>query len=124
MIPIEKLRHLAGELLRKTQANEANWNYVGGADFYGAPQDYILKLPKSVVGLKSRFSRTTPDVIRMSLYSAAGEEVGNWAVEEGENDWDLLKGLYDEVDRTVRGWGEVLADIEQAVQSKKPIGAR
>src|SRR5690349_18295456 len=131
MIPAKTLREIAEQLLAKSQANEVVWKRedvawdpdadpLGGSEMPFRPvnapsrlrktHEYVLQLPESQVRLHYVQPTTSPDYVLMRVCRKDGVPVGCLRAEDGEPDWELLSALYAEADRSVVGWGNVLAD--------------
>ena len=113
MVTAETYAEIARGLLAKTQAEKSKWQRSGPED----DRAFRLELPKSKVILRFSSPRTEPDAILLDLCRGDGIPVGTWTVQEGDEDWQLARKLYAEVQRRVVGWSEVLEDIEKYLRS-------
>jgi hypothetical protein len=126
MIPIDTLRTIARQLLTKARAGQVVWAREEGkiTGLKERPFEYVLRLPQSQVRLRHFKSATAPNNVVMRVCDPSGTEFGQWLVEEGEDDWELMSALYAEADRLHGGWDIIVHDIEKAVATEGPIGQR
>ena len=118
MIPNEKYREIASQLLAKSRANEVNWQ----AGSSKPSPSYDVRLPESVIRVAQISPSTEPDYVRVSLCKPNGQPVDHWIVEEGDPDWELAYSLYTEAHRCVTGWDRVLTDVEKSLTEEGVIG--
>jgi hypothetical protein len=119
MIPNDRLRSIAGQLLEKARADQVAWKRVGDGE---GGFDYVVQLPQSQIRVWFASPATAPDRAAMVLCNQAGIKVGEMIAEAGEPDFDLLSSLYAEADRSFTGWDKVLGDIERAVKAEGTVG--
>jgi hypothetical protein len=120
MITDDDLRAIALKLLTRSRLREVEWKMdyeaMAGGDFLE------VHLPKSIIRLMFRSPRTEPDFVLLQLCNEKGNWVAQLKAEEGDEDWKLLRELYDQANRYVTGWDEVLGDVQQALQQPGKIG--
>jgi hypothetical protein len=120
MIPDDRLREIAKQLLARTRANAVEWkvdsdNTAGGAFL-------LLVLPHSQIRILSFSPKAEPDRVVMQVCNEAGRRVAELRADEGDEDWELLRQLHDEAYRYATGWDKVLSDIEDAIFKSGKIG--
>lgn len=111
MIPEQKYVDIAKGLLEKTKMNQVPWKKQSRVAF-------DVKLPQSEISIVYGNPPTEPDFIRLLLIGQNGYAVGEWLVQEGEDNWPLAWELYCEASRYVTGWDKVLQDVEQFLASE------
>jgi hypothetical protein len=136
-IPTPKFREIVRNLLAKTTAREVNWvRKPLKSDIPVTAYEVIL--PESKILLTYSIPRAEPNVITLLLQNPDGVTVDSWAIDEPdydpyvdrieqvdpEGDWQLLSSLFAEVHRAITGWDKVLRDVENALASPGPIGAK
>ena len=83
---------------------------------YGRREESLfVRFPSSEVQIRHLASEDEPDEITLSLKNPAGDIVGTLGAYQGTDDFQFLSDLWSEAYRSVTGWDEVLADIEQAI---------
>ena len=121
MIPKNQLRQLIRKLLEKTQAGEVNW-VPHESDDFGCE----LLLPATTVELTFSSPATDFDRVRVVLNendkSHGPVPVAEEVVAEGEPDWELYHGLYQEATKRVFHWDRVIGELESAVNKAGKIG--
>ena len=121
MIPKTQLRQLIRKLLKKTQAGEVNW-VPSETDDFGCE----LLLPASTVELTFSSPATEFDHVRVVLnennQNHGPMPVAEEVVAEGEPDWEVFYGLYQEATKRAFHWDRVLDELESAVDKTGKIG--
>lgn len=117
----DKVREIAQKLLEKSRARQVNWRKRGV--FAGAGKNlYEVALPTATVAVGFRTPPTDPDEYLLRIDSR-GQNVKLLKVsDEGSRDWLLLSALYNEAERRVTGWDDVVREIEDALEGSEPIG--
>jgi hypothetical protein len=119
MIPDAKLREIATKLWQRSQANEVEWKR-----FFLSGSGEVLQIgfPKSQIRVLFRSPQTEPDFVVMEVWNTGNALISYLRAEEGDDDWDLLSGLYSEALRSATKWDEVLNDVESAIAKPGRIG--
>src|SRR5260370_851169 len=119
MIPDEKLREIARRLLKRTQAHEVEWKRLM---LPGSGEVLTVVFPKSQIRVLFRSPKTEPDFVVMEVWNEHNALISHLKAEEGDDDWELLSGLYSEALRSATKWDEVLSDVETAIAKPGKIG--
>jgi len=115
MIPREKLENIIFELLDKTKANKIPWEE---REDEFRRDHYRVLLPNAEIKLYFASPETEPDFVSFLFNRQDGKTVGSLQVNEGDDLWPTAKSLYEEVDRIVTRWDEVLDDVEKYLATK------
>ncbi|MBI1918924.1 MAG: hypothetical protein HYS12_29900 [Planctomycetes bacterium] len=119
MTPNAKLRDIATKLLQRTQLNEVEWK----RSFLEGDEEVLhVVFPKSQIRLLFRSPATEPDFVVMEVWNERKALIAHLKAEEGDDDWELLSGLYSEALRSATKWDEVLSDVERAIAKPGKIG--
>lgn len=117
MIPQSKMLEILEHLLKRTKANEVNWQPSGVDDI-----TYTVNFPHSFVSITTQDDRT----FEANFYKSSPESdviIGRLRTTgPGTHHWDLLPELYREAGRAATGWDQVLTEIEEAVGHQGKIG--
>jgi hypothetical protein len=119
MIPVERLRTVVGELLGKSKKDEVRWMDAGEQ---GGIQRYRVYFELASLGVGYQSPPTEPDTAWVWVFNEPGVCVAVWRVADGEPDWELVRELFLEAQRSVTKWDQALASIEGAVRSEGPVG--
>lgn len=122
MIPVTKMREIAEALLKKSRADQVNWQLAKSAFATILNRSYVIKLPQSSVEIEYFSPKSEPDSVRISIRNNSGNVVGSLTAEEGDEDWDRLRDLHSEAERRVTGWDEALSDIEKSIKADVAVG--
>ncbi|MEX2187346.1 MAG: hypothetical protein WD875_11145 [Pirellulales bacterium] len=116
MIPQEKIREICERLLAKSRTNRVNWLQYG-------ENGYGVRFSAGGIEIGFYSPPTEPDEIRVSVTNPDGRTVGQWLVSQDDDEqWPLFWGLYQDAERCVSGWDQVLNGIEAAIGSEGTIG--
>lgn len=124
MISDTKAIEILERLLKKSRANQVNWQR--GASWHLAnlsdAHSFVVVLPESSIEISFQSPETDPDCFVVSFKNKAGVTVKTIVLDEDSKFWGLAQSLFDEGGRIAVGWDRVLDDIETAVSSHERIG--
>jgi len=114
MIPDDKLAKIVSDILDKTIARKIPWEENDGP--FGA--FYSFPLPNAEVKVSYVTPVAEPDNISIEFNRKDGRTVGQVKAFEDDELWPIAKRLYDEIDRIVSRWDEVLEDVQKYLAKK------
>lgn len=129
MIPREKVVEILDKLMRKTRANEVNWQPSGANE-----STYVVNFHNSYLSIEGG---PNPDVSGSMANAMNPYEVRiyrsvdnmdtlvaryTFGPHDPEHEWGLVAELYKQASRVATGWDQVLEEIEKAVTHPGRIG--
>ena len=115
MTTIDKFREILQRLLEKSKADKVAWR-AGPNDAFYVQIDRISRIT-----VRYDSPQSSPDFADAEFWMDSTRVAGLGA-EDGNEDWELLSGLYDEAKRGALGWDVALERIEKALLSNDTIG--
>lgn len=120
MIPDKHLT-LIDSLLQKTAEGKANWSRTG------ASGQYVIILEAGSIKLDQFFYNHHDDTNRgyaLTLLNSNGDRIDEIQQEEGDQHYELMKTLYDAVERDYLRVDETIDGMLSELDSKRVVGAR
>jgi hypothetical protein len=126
MIPNEKTRSMFRKLLSKSQKAEVNWHEVPRhSPQQGTREAYGVELGDSDITLDLFVPPVEPDYFKIYV-TRNGNVVADWSLADdgsAEDDFRLVKQLFLEAKGHVKGWDDVVDQIDAALDQEGPVGA-
>ncbi len=111
----EKLHSMIEQLLKKSKENQVNWRRYEQNSFS------IVFSSRNQLVVTASSPESEPDWARVALY-VDGEHVAEIGAEDGDQDYELLKSVYDEAHRSVVGWDSAISAIEAELSAEGSVG--
>lgn len=120
MVPQDDFRGFLQEVLLRAQQDRILWRSEHAED---DPHEYYAVNLDTDTELKILASHpeTEPDSIVVVL-QYLGNRIAVLIAEDGDFDWELLKGIVSEASRFITKWDEGFAKAQQAIKKDGPIG--
>ncbi len=126
MIPRGKVLEVLNSLMKKTRANEVNWQPSGVNEHI-----YVVNFQNSYLSIEGTVNKNNQligdmkDSYEVRIYRSVDNSdtlVARYSFGPTDSDRALVSELYEQAGRVATGWDQVLEEIEEAVAHPGRIG--